>query len=247
MSLSATSPPWNQTQERLLRQWEEQCRIRAALHHRTAAWYERGHYILGPLAVITTSVSALTQFTQLGATSCTSGISGTDIAILVMTMLGVVLAGLQTFFRFNQSSAQHQIAATKYEGLQHDIEETLSFRFQDRPDPAIFINNTKTALNALAAMNLNVPSYLITQYVKDIDALVRALISGGANIALHVDSYSENSPNNRELVLPSIHIEPPPPVQQESASVEQHKDKCVEMVRTQMAETQPKKLPSTLT
>jgi hypothetical protein len=173
MSVSAVHN-WTVSHEALLRKWADYCRLRSIMHQRTSSVYEWGHYVIGPLTIASSSVAAITQFANVGTNSCDSNGSWNsfDIAVIVFVLLSSVFSGLQTFFRFDKTSTQHRSACTKYELLQHDIEEQLSLNESDRTPVIEFIRSSKAELNALSALNLSIPTYVINHYMRDVDAVL---------------------------------------------------------------------------
>ncbi len=173
---------WTPAHVALVQKWCEYSRIRAIMHHRTGSLYEWGHYTIGPLTVMVSSVSAITQFANLGSTNpnttnCTANSdtwSSFAVAVVVLTVLSSLLSGLQTFFRFDKTSTQHRTTANKYECLQHDLEQQLALDACDRVSPLEFIQSTKQQLNDLSASNLSIPTFLLNQYLRDVDHVLDA-------------------------------------------------------------------------
>lgn len=178
---------WNSRHEAIVAKWAEYSAIRATMHHRTASWYERAHYVIGPLTVVVSSVSLITQFANISATTAqqnnsSSGggggstgdnsLTSMTIAVIVLTILGSILSGLQTFFRFDKTSTQHRSAAAKYESLQRDIEEHLTLDPQDRLPANEFLKTAKNTLNSLSALNLGIPSVVLNRYVNELPPVV---------------------------------------------------------------------------
>jgi len=194
------------------------------MHQRTASWYDVGHYTLGPLAVIVTSISAITQFSE-SKNDC-DGWNNQAIAAAILTVMGSVIAGFITFFRFDRTSTQHRSTAAKYEAVQRDIEEVLSFDAQNREDPVTFISRQKKELNALVALNLSIPSCIINRYVKDVDAMLNGISRG--------DLPSER-PLEQQRTLTIA-----PPQKEEEKKEDDYQDEFAEAIRQRLAERQEK-------
>jgi len=100
------------------------------MHTKTGAMYDIFHYIIGPATVISSSVAVVSQFANVGTSNCTDGETvwtPFNVVVIVFAVLSSIFSGLQTFFRFDKISTQHKTVATKYECLQRDIEEQLSY------------------------------------------------------------------------------------------------------------------------
>jgi hypothetical protein len=228
---------WTVSQEKLVLRWKDYARIRAIMHQRTASLYDTGHYILGPLAVIITSISAATQFSQLG--NCEDGAS---IAVIVLTILGSVLTGLQTFFRFDKTSTQHRNAGTKYETLQHDIEETMAFEAAEREPPNSFIDRVKKELNSLMSNNLAIPMCIVDRYVKDVEMVMdRSILEVPTHPHSSVPLSHMHTGEEEKQVVPQLPVVVPEPVPDTSlTSEDDYQDAFAEAIRHRLSEQQGK-------
>lgn len=218
---------WTVSQEKLVLRWKDYARIRAIMHQRTASLYDTGHYIIGPLAVIITSISAATQFSQLG--NCEDGAS---IAVIILTIVGSILSGLQTFFRFDKTSTQHRNAATKYETLQHDIEETLAFDVTEREPANSFIDRIKKELNGLMSNNLAIPMCIVDRYVNDVEQVVDRSL-------LEMPKEPPSSHLRLGSQIPAA-SEPVPVPDTSSTSEDDYQDAFAEAIRHRLSEQQGK-------
>jgi hypothetical protein len=234
---------WTVSQEKLVLRWKEYARIRAVMHQRTASLYDTGHYTIGPLAVIITSISAATQFSQLG--NCEDGAS---IAVIILTILGSVLSGLQTFFRFDKTSTQHRNAGTKYETLQHDIEETMAFEAQEREPPNSFIDRVKKELNSLMSNNLAIPMCIVDRYVKDVEFVMDHSVLAVPKDTLHPHSsfpmgvlHTDHTSEEEKQVVPEVAVPITAAVPDTSlTSEDDYQDAFAEAIRHRLSEQQGK-------
>lgn len=193
---------WTSSMDGLVRKWADYCRIRSIMHERTGALYEKGHYIVGPLTVISSSIAAITQFANIGNQSCSDGQNEWNsfaIAVVVFVLLSSVFSGLQTFFRFDKTSTQHRTASAKYGALQRDLEEQLSLQIRDRDLSQELIRTTKKELNTLSSLNLTIPAFVANKYVRDVDAVLATVAP---------PSQQPSAPNT-DVIIPVSTATPP--------------------------------------
>lgn len=154
---------WSDGQEQLLDKWKDYARIRSIMHLRAAGVYETAYYAIGIGAIVSSSVAALTQVTQVNDPD-----GRLLITVVVFTVLASIFSSLQTFFRFDKSSTEHRSASSKYDIIVHNIQETTSFARDARQDPTTFIAAVKTDMNSLIELNLSIPSWLTAEYISDV-------------------------------------------------------------------------------
>lgn len=240
----ASAGAWTPAHVALVQKWCDYSRIRAIMHQRTGSLYEWGHYTIGPLAVVVGSVSAITQFANLGSTESdtTNCTATTDpsfaVAVVVLTVLSSVLSGLQTFFRFDKTSTQHRTTANKYECLQHDLEQQLALDASDRTPPLEFIQSTKQQLNDLSASNLSIPTCLLNRYLRDVDHVLDATPAMEPRRLRIVVTPATRGPDE---VPPPHALDPVEPEAEEEKDLSSdYQDEFADAVRKQLRQRQDK-------
>ena len=111
-------PDWSEDSRALLADWHNRMYAAQTGHYERSDRFRRLHYWLGIPVVILTTLAGTTLFASLG-----KKVGPVGVVIALTTLLGGVLASIQTFLRLGESAANHGHAADWYAAIRRDIEQ----------------------------------------------------------------------------------------------------------------------------
>lgn len=144
------TPParWTLEQTELLKHWHRHTSAAQHAHYLLAARLRRANLWIGIPAVVVSAVVGTSLFATLADTEGTLIVStGLRVAIGSLSVIAAVLAAVQTFLGFAKRAEQHVQAADWYAAIRRKIEETLTFRPEDRGDPRKVLDDVRSEMN----------------------------------------------------------------------------------------------------
>jgi hypothetical protein len=121
--------------EELLRGWLLHAHKARDRHDTSARRFERRRAWFGALAIIASATATSSVVASISAQSTPDqgGISGINWAILAaaITVVGGVLAALQTFLDYAGRSSRHHDAGVQYKAIVRELEEILTGKLSD--------------------------------------------------------------------------------------------------------------------
>jgi hypothetical protein len=142
--------------EELLRGWLVHAHKARDRHESAARTFESRRAWFGGLAIAASALATSSVIASIAATPSTpaagSGPSSIQLAVVaaVITLIGGVLAALQTFLDYAGRSARHHVAAVKYKAIIRELEQILTGKL-DGPgahEPGL-IDDLRERLDAL--------------------------------------------------------------------------------------------------
>lgn len=106
----------------LLSKWEQNLQISRAAHYESAKNLSRANYLLG---IPVTVLSAVVGTSILATVQEDVGLNLKILAGLI-SMLAAILAGLNTFLRFEERAEKHRTIGARCAALMREIEEALA-------------------------------------------------------------------------------------------------------------------------
>ncbi len=145
-------PGWSEESRALLTDWHNRMYAAQTGHYERADRFRMLHYVLGIPVVVLTTLAGTTLFASLGRK-----IGAVGVAVAATTMLGAVLASIQTFLRLGEASANHAHAADWYAAIRRDIEQLLAApphtpQLRDRA-----LSKVRKEMNKCAQKSLELP------------------------------------------------------------------------------------------
>jgi conflict system pore-forming effector with SLATT domain len=159
----AAAAVWNDELQGLLEDWHRRVTTAQFGHQRQADRYRALSLVFGiPVVVLTTLVgtSAFAAVTH-GASKAAR------IAVGVVSIMAAVLASIQTFLGYGQSSERHRIAGARYASLRRSIEQALG-----RHDPS-FLDRLRTEMDKVGAASPQIGRRTWKHAQEDADAAIR--------------------------------------------------------------------------
>src|SRR5262245_44779944 len=93
---------WSGDARALLTDWHSRMYAAQTGHYERADRFRVLHYLLGIPVVVLTTLAGTTLFASLG-----KKVGPVGVAVAVTTLLGAVLASIQTFLRLGEAAANH--------------------------------------------------------------------------------------------------------------------------------------------
>jgi hypothetical protein len=139
---------WTREQTDLLKHWHRHTAAAQHAHYLLAARLRRANLWIGIPAVIASAVVGTSLFATLADEKGELIVSpGLRVAIASLSVVAAVLAAVQTFLGFAKRAEQHVQAADWYAAIRRKIEQTLTFRPEDRDDPRKVLDDIRSEMN----------------------------------------------------------------------------------------------------
>ena len=140
---------WTVEQSQLLKHWHAHASAAQHAHYLLASRYRRANLWIGIPAVVASTVVGTSLFASLAEANDEALIVSPTIRFLIgaTSVIAAILAAVQTFLGFAKRAEQHVQAADWYSAIRRKIEETLSFRPDDRGDPKRVLDDVRSEMN----------------------------------------------------------------------------------------------------
>ena len=148
---------WTTRGEKLVRYWQEECRLYAWMYEQNATYYSRLNRTLGIASIALSAITGTTLFNQSASdTDATS--SNILIGLGVSSLASTILSGLKELLDLNSLITQNTNAARENSSIVMDIDEQMNIDRADRIDGREFMKSIKDRKNALIQNGPIIPS-----------------------------------------------------------------------------------------
>jgi hypothetical protein len=139
---------WTQGQDELLKSWHRHSAAAQHAHYLLASRLRTANLWIGIPAVVASAVVGTSLFATLADTNGTL-VDSTGLRIFIgsLSVVAAVLAAVQTFLGFAKRAEQHVQAADWYAAIRRKIEQTVTFRPDDRGDPKKVLDEIRSDMN----------------------------------------------------------------------------------------------------
>jgi len=155
----------NNAQRKMMFEWRKKNKILAKAHCQESVRTEKKNMQFGIPVVMLTAIAGTTVFATLQKQPHLA------IQILVgfTSLLATVLASLQTFLSFAEKSAKHRDGAGKFENLDREIEQLLSYPIEDDGELDRRLTAIREENQRLTASYPNVPEHIWNTAVEHVE------------------------------------------------------------------------------
>lgn len=160
---------WSTRAEKLVRYWQEECRLYAWIYEQNVTYYSRLNRTLGIASIALSAITGTTLFNQ-SASEPDSTSSGILIGLGVSSIASTILSGLKELLDLNTLITQNTNAARENSSIVMDIDEQLNMDRADRIDGREFLKSIKDRKNALIQNGPIIPSRQWKQVHKKIQS-----------------------------------------------------------------------------
>lgn len=147
---------WSSKKEKVLKYWQEECRLYVWLHNENARYYKSWDKILSIPAILITAVTGTAVFSTTNNQSEDSKIS--NYLIGGMLMIGTFLQSTRDFLDIGNLIYRHSNCAKCYQSLVNDIEEQLTQDREDRENGKQFLHKIKVRKNDIINNGMTISS-----------------------------------------------------------------------------------------
>jgi len=148
---------WTTRGEKLVRYWQEECRLYAWLYEQNATYYSRLNRTLGIASIALSAITGTTLFNQ-SASDPDATSSNILIGLGVSSIASTILSGLKELLDLNSLITQNTNAARENSSIVMDIDEQMNIERADRIDGREFMKSIKDRKNALIQNGPIIPS-----------------------------------------------------------------------------------------
>lgn len=147
---------WSSKKEKVLKYWQEECRLYVWLHNENARYYRSWDKILSIPAILITAVTGTAVF----STTDTQSEDGRIGKYLIgsMLMIGTFLQSTRDFLDIGNLIYRHSNCAKCYQSLVNDIEEQLTQDREDRENGKQFLHKIKVRKNDIINNGMTISS-----------------------------------------------------------------------------------------
>jgi hypothetical protein len=159
---------WNKYQENILKKWSSMSKTYSTMHSIAAEYYSTWDKRLGIPVILLGAAAASSIFTSTNSKTYTTNIWAYINGSMVLLMTGI--SGITKFLGTHEKQAKHTSASFKYTQISMNIDALLSFPRTDREEqPKQFINNIKIAILEVREHSPDLPTGLVSDYIKKLD------------------------------------------------------------------------------
>jgi hypothetical protein len=134
---------WTSKKEKLLKYWQEECRLYVWLHNKNASYYRKLNKIITLPAILITAVTS----TALFSTSGNDEDKPLIISFGILLVIGTFLQSTKEFLGIENQIHRNTNCSISYQSIVNEIEEQLTQDILDRMDGKQFLRKTKNAKN----------------------------------------------------------------------------------------------------
>lgn len=138
---------WSQKKEKLLKYWQEECRLYTWLYTQNVEYYQK---INSRLSIINILLSVVTGATLLNNSSNSDGVN--PHLVLAFGLISVVssfLQGIRQFLDLESKISLNMVTSRQNSAIVIDIEEQLNLSREERINGNEFLKNIKTRKNEI--------------------------------------------------------------------------------------------------
>jgi hypothetical protein len=148
---------WTTRGEKLVRYWQEECRLYAWMYEQNATYYSRLNRTLGIASIALSAITGTTLFNQ-SASDPDATSSNILIGLGISSIASTILSGLKELLDLNSLITQNTNAARENSSIVMDIDEQMNIERADRTDGREFMKSIKDRKNALIQNGPIIPS-----------------------------------------------------------------------------------------
>jgi hypothetical protein len=148
---------WTTRGEKLVRYWQEECRLYAWMYEQNATYYSRLNRTLGIASIALSAITGTTLFNQ-SASDPDATSSNILIGLGVSSIASTILSGLKELLDLHSLITQNTNAARENSSIVMDIDEQMNIDRADRIDGREFMKSIKDRKNALIQNGPIIPS-----------------------------------------------------------------------------------------
>jgi len=160
---------WTTRAEKLVRYWQEECRLYAWIYEQNVTYYSRLNRTLGIASITLSAITGTTLFNQ-SASDPDATSSNILIGLGVSSIASTILSGLKELLDLNSLITQNTNAARENSSIVMDIDEQLNMDRADRADGREFLKSIKDRKNSLIQNGPIIPSRQWKQVHKKIQS-----------------------------------------------------------------------------
>ena len=148
---------WSTRAEKLVRYWQEECRLYAWIYEQNVTYYSRLNRTLGVASIALSAITGTTLFNQ-SASDPDATSSNILIGLGISSIASTILSGLKELLDLHTLITQNTNAARENSSIVMDIDEQLNMDRTDRPDGREFLKSIKDRKNSLIQNGPIIPS-----------------------------------------------------------------------------------------
>jgi len=160
---------WSTRAEKLVRYWQEECRLYAWIYEQNVTYYSRLNRTLGIASITLSAITGTTLFNQ-SASGPDSTSSNILIGLGISSIASTILSGLKELLDLNSLITQNTNAARENSSIVMDIDEQMNIDRSDRTDGREFLKSIKDRKNSLIQNGPIIPSRQWKQVHKKIQS-----------------------------------------------------------------------------
>lgn len=139
---------WTLKKEKLLRYWQEECKLYNWLYRQNVEWYQKTNKYMSIIAILLSAVTGTTLINQSGNTD-----SETDkMLFIIFGLLSIgstFIQSVKEFMNYNGKISTNTLASRQNSSIVIDIEEQLNLSRHERINGKEFMKHIKTRKNEI--------------------------------------------------------------------------------------------------
>ena len=139
---------WTLKKEKLLRYWQEECKLYNWLYRQNVEWYQKTNKYMSIAGILLSAVTGTTLINQSGNTD-----EYTDRTLFIvfglMSISSTFIQGVKEFMDFNSKVSGNTLSARQNSSIVIDIEEQLNLSRSERNNGKEFMKHIKTRKNEI--------------------------------------------------------------------------------------------------
>ena len=139
---------WTLKKEKLLRYWQEECKLYNWLYRQNVEWYQKTNKYMSISGILLSAVTGTTLINQSGNTD-----ENTDRTLFIvfglMSITSTFIQGVKEFMDFNSKISSNTLSARQNSSIVIDIEEQLNLSKSERINGKEFMKHIKTRKNEI--------------------------------------------------------------------------------------------------
>jgi len=139
---------WTLKKEKLLRYWQEECKLYNWLYRQNVEWYQKTNRYMSTAGILLSAITGTTLINQSGNTDSESD----EILFIVFGLLSITstfIQGVKEFMDYNAKISTNTLSARQNSSIVIDIEEQLNLSREERINGKEFMKHIKTRKNEI--------------------------------------------------------------------------------------------------
>jgi len=139
---------WTLKKEKLLRYWQEECKLYNWLYRQNVEWYQKTNRYMSTAGILLSAITGTTLINQSGNTDSESD----EILFIVFGLLSITstfIQGVKEFMDYNGKISTNTLSARQNSSIVIDIEEQLNLSREERINGKEFMKHIKTRKNEI--------------------------------------------------------------------------------------------------